>query len=394
MGLSLANSTLLSTIICLILVFALLSLLVSTLTEVVNKYFNERGEQLYTVISRMFEDGLNVNFGQLLYNHPMIATIRKDLNTQPQYISNEMFSQVLIDVVGNYGRSYAFDPAVNAIVLQPSAGAMGGATGSASAGGSTDGLEDPFALFKAGINKMEYTDLKLMLLSMVEKSAAASGPVAGQPIIQLINQLQQWYGDQMDRTSGWFKDLMRTRILIISFLVAIGLNVNSIYLFKTLYSSPTLRAQLEPVAGTLADNYAKAKTDTSLTALQQAYQAEAMSNLKKGNPDSASKVLHGILTDLDKINNLQHKQDSQKIDNIKQASDELSEVAGLGIPIGWHKGIPPLVKVKFWDAPGVFLWYLVGIVITAFSISAGAPFWFDVLLKLVNVRRAGKKPDS
>ncbi|WP_431211560.1 hypothetical protein ACQ86N_37945 [Puia sp. P3] len=38
-------------------------------------------------------------------------------------------------------------------------------------------------------------------------------------------------------------------------------------------------------------------------------------------------------------------------------------------------------------------WYVIGLAITAFSISAGAPFWFDMLLKLVNVRRTGNKPE-
>jgi hypothetical protein len=98
------------------------------------------------------------------------------------------------------------------------------------------------------------------------------------------------------------------------------------------------------------------------------------------------------------------------LDNVQQVSDRLGELAALGIPIGWHKGIPPITldssslpdtgqvngghRIRQApDKPVQLFWYVAGLAITAFSISAGAPFWFDMLLKLVNVRRSGKKPE-
>jgi hypothetical protein len=38
--------------------------------------------------------------------------------------------------------------------------------------------------------------------------------------------------------------------------------------------------------------------------------------------------------------------------------------------------------------------HLVGFILTAFALSFGAPFWFDILSKLVNVRGSGVKPDD
>ena len=35
---------------------------------------------------------------------------------------------------------------------------------------------------------------------------------------------------------------------------------------------------------------------------------------------------------------------------------------------------------------------LLGYILTALAISLGAPFWFDLLKKLVNIRSAGNKP--
>jgi hypothetical protein len=37
---------------------------------------------------------------------------------------------------------------------------------------------------------------------------------------------------------------------------------------------------------------------------------------------------------------------------------------------------------------------LVGFLLTAFALSLGAPFWFDTLNKLINIRTAGRAPDE
>jgi len=360
---SIANSPLLETIICLILVFALLSLLVSTLTEIVNNYKNERGKQLFEGIVKMFEDKSGINFGKQLYEHPMVAATYKTPDRPPMYISSFMFSQALIDTIANYGRKFVADT-------------------------------DTFKLFQAGIKNMKVdSDLKLLLTNMVEKCVSYSGGYPGKVLTCLDGQIQQWYKDHMDRMTGWFKDLMRKRVFIISIFVTLALNVDSIHLFKSLYTSPTLRSELTPVAETLADNYAKQKQDTSLTALQQAYKAAADSALKKGNTDSAFGELNKAVKGLGKLDSLAHQQDTAKLGAFQAVSDQLSELAALHIPIGWHQGVPPKGDG---DKPlkGLWiLWYIIGLAITVFSISAGAPFWFDLLLKVVNVRRAGKKPE-
>jgi hypothetical protein len=360
---SITNSPLLETIICLILVFALLSLLVSTLTEVVNNYKNERGKQLFEGIVKMFEDKSGINFGQLLYEHPMVAATFKTSERPPMYISSFMFSQALIDTIANQGRKFLADT-------------------------------DTFKLFQAGVANMKVdSELNTLLTNMVEKCISYSGGYPGKVLTALEGQIQQWYKDHMDRMSGWFKDLMRKRVFIISIFVAVGLNVDSINLFKSLYTSPTLRSQLSPVAESLADNYAIQKQDTSLTALQQAYKAAAITQLKKVNSDSAFGELSKAVSGLSKLDSLGHRQDTAKMGSVQRVSDQLSELAALHIPIGWHKGIPPMSQgdkplAGFW-----MLWYLLGLAITVFSISAGAPFWFDLLLKVVNIRRAGKKPE-
>lgn len=60
------------------------------------------------------------------------------------------------------------------------------------------------------------------------------------------------------------------------------------------------------------------------------------------------------------------------------------------IPLGWS-------KAEFIPAPGSNLFFLlvakiIGLAATVLAIMMGAPFWFDVLNKVSNLRSSGPKP--
>jgi len=40
------------------------------------------------------------------------------------------------------------------------------------------------------------------------------------------------------------------------------------------------------------------------------------------------------------------------------------------------------------------LWKVLGLLVSAIAIAMGAPFWFEMLGKIINVRNAGKPADS
>ena len=66
------------------------------------------------------------------------------------------------------------------------------------------------------------------------------------------------------------------------------------------------------------------------------------------------------------------------------------------LPIGWTADHLADMKARWKDGGGDFVWWLVvkliGLSITAFAVSLGAPFWFDLLSKFMNVRGTGNKP--
>jgi hypothetical protein len=68
----------------------------------------------------------------------------------------------------------------------------------------------------------------------------------------------------------------------------------------------------------------------------------------------------------------------------KSMKDAIDAISSASLPIGWSE-VP---KPEQWPT------MVVGWLITAFAVSLGAPFWFDLLNKFVNVRASGKAPEE
>jgi hypothetical protein len=68
----------------------------------------------------------------------------------------------------------------------------------------------------------------------------------------------------------------------------------------------------------------------------------------------------------------------------KPMKDVVEAISAASLPIGWSE----FPKPDQWPT------LVVGWLITAFAVSLGAPFWFDLLNKFINVRASGKTPDE
>jgi len=72
----------------------------------------------------------------------------------------------------------------------------------------------------------------------------------------------------------------------------------------------------------------------------------------------------------------------------KEAEGAVDELSSLGLPIFWADGNAP------WDAGNDPWIWIVGWAVTIVAVSLGAPFWFDALGRLSNLRMAGSKPEA
>ncbi|HEV2814461.1 MAG TPA: hypothetical protein VGW10_14495, partial [Solirubrobacteraceae bacterium] len=74
------------------------------------------------------------------------------------------------------------------------------------------------------------------------------------------------------------------------------------------------------------------------------------------------------------------KDAAQGGDSVSDVAAEVDRVEQLGLPVGWGG-----------TNGGDVLAHIPGWLLTAFALTMGAPFWFDVLGKLANVRATGNR---
>jgi hypothetical protein len=153
--------------------------------------------------------------------------------------------------------------------------------------------------------------------------------------------LEQWFEGAMERVNGWYKRQSQKITVVIALVVAIGLNASTVRIVEHLDKEPTVRTAVVAQAEAAAQEKTttKAAKETSLEAAGEG------------------------------------------------ASSAYDKLGALKIPIFWAKENIPQNFLA-----GVVA--LVGCLLTAIAISLGAPFWFDTLGKLANLRMAGKKPES
>ncbi len=384
------NHPIFDTAISLVLIYALLSIVVSILIEIWNHYRTSRGKLLLEAVHQLLHDPLNKSYGALLLDHFLIKNLQKrDSRRPPQYISANLFAEALIDVIAQQARHV-----VATLSLPETDGDKQDITLKADISAGDIHAKEVMQRFKTGLESMNASPLRDALFSMWDKS---DGKYSNLKAI-----MEQWYNDYMQRVTGWYKNGVAQKSLVFGFLVAVGLNVDSVHLFRVLSMDEDLRSRLTEMAGNAAENYA-ALADSSrqdVFALQQMLLQSAPDSIK---PDTA------ILQQRIQL------QDSLAGVYLAKADSVLALAVGLNIPLGWSKTSAPLswfckknqarkaelsaqktgmmAYIQRRNAQFSF-WYVLGILISGFALSTGAPFWFDVLVKFVNIRRSGAKPHA
>lgn len=207
-------------------------------------------------------------------------------------------------------------------------------------------------------NAVQNTDLLSDDFKRVLLQCIAQG---GQDIDSAKKFIEGWFNDSMERVTGTYKKKARFVILIISIVTSISLNVDTIALSKFLYAHPDVSKQLANRAGEVT--------------LDTAYQAW-IHHIEEFQRDSLI-----AWTEIQRAN-------EQFERNTHEANAIRAELDSYNLPLGW---------AAFKDdikAPYYLLTKIIGIALTALAVSLGAPFWFDVLGKLVSLRAAGPKPNK
>jgi hypothetical protein len=170
----------------------------------------------------------------------------------------------------------------------------------------------------------------------VQRIMLAAVDAAQGDINRLQTNLETWYNSTMERVGGWYKRSTQWIIFAIGLFVAVSMNINAVAIANALYHDPSVRSAVIEQAKSAASNQSSA----------------------------------GIKYD-----------------------DAKNDLKGLNLPIGWSAGLPPPRDNRWYVTAAWGLELMFGWMLTAFAASMGAPFWFDVLNKLVGLRST-VKPDE
>lgn len=358
------HSPVLETVLAIVVVLFIFAVLVTCVQEGIATLTRARGKMLEQAINDVLHDKFNKNFAYLLYQHPQIDLLKRKQGDLPSYIDADAFSSALVDLVAAESTEtvYVESPDKKKLEKQErfTEAAMQHAPQSMRMETTGDGEPmtrsvDLAQRFWMGTDSMRYSDLKKLLLSF---EAGPEGRARSQSAEELKAQIKHWYNSYMDRVTGWYKRLVRRNIFVAATIVALVFNVNMISLSKTIYADSKLRSTLT----TMADSLAKDPAPIS------------------------------------------HMKERLAADTIALKDVNINAIVGTELPIGW-KGAAADERVRSRTGLGkAFAWIgyffrehftlfnILGWALTVLALSLGAPFWFDIMKKIVNVRNAGKTP--
>lgn len=293
----------LTVVIGIVFVLLLLSLLATTIMELLASFFHLRGRNLTQALRNMLastddsEQLLNDFKSNSLYKH-LSQQYTRTKQGPPSYIDAQTFQSILFD-----------------IILK---------------GEGIDKLKDK-------IDALPDPDLKNVLNQLLND--------ADNELDLFKINIEKWYSDVMDRASGWYKRYTQKVLIWLGILIALVFNADTFSIYENLSSDPeTLQALVAS-----AENYVAANDGETL-------------NIEKNeNFDESLSTLKGLLNN-----------------EIKSIESPLG--------LGWEN-----MNFSTFDSYD-WLAKILGWLVTALAISLGAPFWFDLLRKMVNIRSSGAKP--
>jgi hypothetical protein len=334
-----------------IFVYLLISLICSAINEFIEAKLKLRAVDLEQGIRELLNDYDGTGLTKNIYDHPLIYSLfRGDYNPGPDKLpkTNKPAKTDALLKLGKmrinkdsqknrYSRGSnlpSYIPAKNfALAL------MDIVFPSLKDTGTTPTSDNVLQLIQNDVSKIENANVKKALSSIIITT--------GNDINKVREGIENWYNSTMDRVSGWYKRRVQTILFYMGFAIAIIMNADSFAIFNNLINDRPLRAAIVTVA-------------------------------------------------LDKKNSLQ----DTSANSIKK---DVNSVLELGLPIGYNwksylnqkaktnlNAIPEFNGNNLGSSLGNWFLKVIGWLVTGFAVSLGAPFWFDILNRIMIIRSTVK----
>ncbi len=355
----------------LIFVYFLLSVACSAFSELFASLLNLRGRQLRKGLESILTQAIAKDttgkqggaqdvdtastLARLVWRHPFIQSLKTKSVfgglKSPSYIPSRAFSLALVDCIASRG-----------------SGQQGGTSRPESA---KEEAKDIMEKLKEGLK--DYPDLG------VGRIVTVFAADVGNDVEKLLVRIETWFDHTMARVSGVYKRWSQLIILIVALCVVVGSNADTLRIARTLSADVALRQALSLQAQAFVQQEV---TPTKSTPAQPkpgspgaAASPPKPAETPKGDSGSSGKNQGETQAG--------SQQDTQAAyEKLDKSLKQLQDLQVLGVPLGWKE------QPKGWTC-SEWLNKCVGLLITILAVSLGAPFWFDLLGKIVNIKGAG-----
>ena len=357
--------------IALILMYLMLSLLCTVINEFIATKLKLRAKSLASAIEQLLD---NQALRNAFYRHGLIVTNMRATATGPQSTMGGVSSVAsgVRDMISSPPAGLSTQPATPPVVPPESSALAAGPVVSVPAPIGPENHPSylssrsvALALIASldpakpvpGIQDIEKT-VKNLPPGRIRDVLLSSLLEAGTDVDKLRASIATWFDDSMERLSGAYKRQLKWISMLVGLIVTIAFNADSFTVAITLWNDQDRRASVVAIATKMVH--------------------EPLSKAPEGVDDA---TLHNA---------------------IKKTEDTLRS-----LPIGWNcNGNSAAVTVPAdqthrplgsWECAKknlttLTLMQVFGWMFTATALTLGAPFWFDLLQKFVNVRGAGGRP--
>lgn len=338
--------------------YFLLGLIVSAIKEGISTIQGWRSAQLRAALLDFIDDEWKNNIFPKLENSSFIVTLQKD-GKFPSYIPAGQFYNALMDVIRN-GKSDVLDLKTIREAIASNDSPITGKT-------------------------------KEMLLTLIDQSE--------NNIDKFRKSVENVFDEAMARVTGWYKRKTKVWLFCISFILTVLLNVDTVNIAVTLWNDPASASKAADQAIELSKQF-----------------NNGQANLGSGGSSSVDNRVSIYINDTTLKKDTAFMQSVKHLDTTfaqgKAAYDALQQMP---IPIGWTnvdlyvcvpdsvKSTPPTATavappktgkctIEWTSTIRLWIFRIIGWLFSTFAISLGAPFWFDLFNKVVNLRGSGAKP--
>lgn len=342
------------------------SLFVTIINEYLAQLFNLRAQHLKTALDKLFsQKGLERILGDytvLVHGRDSTA---KDQSPQSGPTSLLAHFQVWLERVGlkwandKVGSYVDTNLLAQVVVGRLFAGSLGRfseapsfqtpqTTGSGSTASPGQVIQDGGSGSKPALSTIVELNSNLPA-GVVKDMLVAHAQAAGTEVSKFTQGISEWFDRTLTVLGESYKKMMQRVSLVVGLVVAASLNIDTLTVTDRLYHDKELRDQAVLVAEEVHKN-----TDGELI--------EACKKLA--------------------LNQLETSEKCKPVAHVVRIAMKRGEA--LNLPIGWTD------KDSFWEA--VFSRRALGWLLTALASSLGAPFWFDFLNTVINIRHGMKRP--